>query len=189
MDSRLDSIFRTTFRTTEQTDSWLGIRREDAHDDRKPKHHDKKDDADAVSEEGASLSLPALYGFLQGLVAGQPGHLAASSPIAPPHTSPPPVISPATSPTTSRAAAAMRAYQTSARSTGTPHVDLHDAPPAIAAPAIDLSTEEIRIIHQLLADIAVLAGRNVMTITLRPAENFLGSLVAGVAEMMEHSDS
>lgn len=181
MESRLDSIFRTTFRTTEQTDSWLGIRREDAHDDRKPKHHDKKDDTDPLSEEGATLSLPALYGFLQGLVAGQPGHPAVTTTPAAPQAAPPPQTP------TPQAAAAMRAYQTSARSTGTPHVDLHDAPPAITAPAVDLSAEEIRIIHQLLADIDVLAGRNVMTIPLRPAENFLGSLVAGVAEMMGKS--
>jgi len=68
MYSRLDSIFRTTFRHTETTDTRLGIRREDRQDTRKRKHDRKEEKPESLWEDSTSVSINALKAFLNDLL-------------------------------------------------------------------------------------------------------------------------
>ena len=69
MDSKLDSVLRTTFRTTEQTDSWLGIKRDESESGGKRKEREEKPQEDLSAEQMPSLSVQAIKAFLNSLVA------------------------------------------------------------------------------------------------------------------------
>ncbi|NCC23034.1 MAG: hypothetical protein EOM26_11340 [Alphaproteobacteria bacterium] len=69
MFSRLDPVFRTTLRHTEQTDARLGIREEDARDDpRKKKSRRDANSEESEREDLAIVSIPALRAFLTGML-------------------------------------------------------------------------------------------------------------------------
>lgn len=177
MDSGIDRIVRTTFRTTEKTDTWLGLHREDPTQDRKSKKDDSRPTDDPFTADDTSVSVNALHGFLKNLLVGAPGEPSAPVADAPPAPAP-------QAPPTPQAMAAARAYQTAARSSGTPHVDLTDMPPPAADPdhpPVVLSVEETRIIHRLITDLETLAARGIATLSLPAAENFLSSLQQAVA--------
>lgn len=187
MDSRLDGIFRTTFRTAEQTDSRLDIRRdEDQHHKRKDKE-DKEDSGEFDFDDDAHVSVSALYVFLrdllvQGGVTNTPHTDQAPQTPQAPTPEPPPHDQMA-----QRASMAANAYQTTARS-GTPSLSISDtAPPPAPPPAgqtVDLSADEIKIIQGLMVNLERLAKRGVTTLTIRKADTFLHSLQTAVSELI-----
>lgn len=163
MDSRLDNIFRTGFRQTESADTRMGIRREDAHDDRKRKSDDDQPEQKKPQwEDDTVVSITALKQFLTTLIA--PDSAYQQAPTAP--TQAP------LSTQQRRAHNAASAYQSTARHAATPIA----APVAESKTNDTLSAEENRIIHQLLHDLDLLLQEGVATLTIQKEGNFLESL-------------
>lgn len=167
MDSRLDSIFRTTFRQTESTDTWMGIRREEPRDDQRRKKDEDDDKKEKPQwEDDTVVSISALRQFLSTLI-------AADSPLQQPQSSPSPVTDmPPPSSQQQRAHNAASAYQNTAR-----HTALTPAPPAaepIPAPA--LSSEENRAIYQLINDLDILQQNGMTSLQIQKEGSFLESL-------------
>ncbi len=68
MFSRLDPLFKTSFRETEQLDTRLGIREDEEREDpNKGKEHKRKEET-SESVDVASVSVEALAGFLRNLM-------------------------------------------------------------------------------------------------------------------------
>ena len=179
MDSKLDSLFRTTFQPTQQTDTWQGIRREEPHDDREQNHPKKESEKDEFGDDEATLSVQALHEFLKNILtqAGEKMPATLAQTIPDDELDGPRQIDPAS-------AHAALAYQNTARHTPGQRIDFSERLPAAASapsgPAITLSAEELRIIHKLIDDIEALGQRGIGAIPLIPAESFLRSLALGV---------
>jgi hypothetical protein len=180
MDSKLDSLFRTTFQPAQQTDTWQGIRREEPHNEQNKKKPRKEKEDGEFGDDEATLSVQALYEFLKNILtqAGEkmPGTIAQTMPDEELDDAPRPV-----NPASAHAA---RAYQTTARSAPGQRIDFSERPAGVAStpagPALTLSAEELRTIHKLLDDIESLGRRGIGAIPLIPAESFLLSLALGV---------
>ena len=183
MDSRLDSLFRTGFKPAEKTDTRQGIRREEPTDPDKKKEHHREEKEPAPFSDDPVLSLQSLHSVLTMLLQ-QGGENAPVTSPAPVPLSAPPALLP---PEAQRASRAASAYQSTARSVSPGNsVALGDAPqPPASGPAIVLSAAELRSIHALLHDVETLARHGVATITLRPAESFLQSLMESVKDALE----
>lgn len=184
---KLDAIFRTGFQPLEKTDSWLGIRRQDPEEGRKPKDRKKPDEDGEFGEDHTILSVTALDGFLRQLL--QQAGADVPKPAETPAEDGFPVagINPELTPPTSedpRYRAAASAYENAAHST--PRTAIPAAIPAATGgtPAIVLSDEEIQVIRAMLDDVAVLNERVIVTITLKPAPTFLQSLHNGVRDAL-----
>ena len=162
MVSRLESLFRSTFRPAAPTDSWMGIRREEAQHERKDKNSDRHEDDEFDRDDSTDLSVAALRQFLESLF---PPH--APQPVAPPPTEMPYPDQ--------KTAAAIHAYQSTARvpAPATP------VPPPESA---QLSPVETATILAVLDDLNHLEQVGVETLTLRPesGELFLDSIVRAV---------
>lgn len=174
MDSRLDSIFRTTFRQTESVDTGMGIRREDPRDEHKRKDGDgdqKKEEP--VWEDDMVVSIAGLRQFLTTLI-------APDSVYQPP--TPPPAAPTQASLSTQqqRAHNAASAYQATARhSTAAISAATPPSPPPASSSAATpgtLSQEENRIIYQLLNDLDVLLQEGVTSLRIQKQGSFLESL-------------
>lgn len=167
MDSRLDSIFRTTFRTTESADTSMGIRRDDPRDDHKRKNDDDDHKKDKPQwEDDTIVSIAALKQFLATLIAPDSQYQApVPAPVIPTQAT--------LSTQQQRAHNAVNAYQSTARHTS----------PVTATPAPvqshtsnTLTQEENRTIHQLLNDLDVLLQEGVTSLTIQKEGSFLESL-------------
>lgn len=169
MDSRLDSIFRTTFRQTESADTWMGIRREDPHDDRKRKSSDDDQKKDKPQwEDDTVVSIAALKQFLSTLIAPDSVYQAQSpAPAVPTQAT--------LSTQQQRAHNAASAYQSTARHAA-PGTTM--TPPSSPPSAVNntLSQEENRVIHQLLNDLDLLLQEGVTSLTIQKEGSFLESL-------------
>lgn len=166
MDSRLDNIFRTTFRHTESADTWMGIRREEPRDDqRRKKDGDDEKKEKPQWEDDMIVSIAALKQFLSTLIApdSQFQQVKTSSPEAPVLSS-----------QQRRAHNAASAYQ---RNTTAPST------PSPAAPT--LSQDENRAIYQLMQDLDLLLQNGVSALTLRKEGSFLESLTQSAKTMLE----
>ncbi len=187
VDSRLDSIFRTTFQPAERTDTRQGIRREEPPNDQRRRHHEKQEHKETPPEDNATLSVIALHGFLNTLLlrAGEQPERSSSHATGAGQE----FVNIVPDGDNNKAAArAANAYQTTARSAPGAHINLSDSPPAATVPeghALPLSAEELRVIHQLLHDVGILAERGIGTINLPPAERFLDSLAMGVRAALQ----
>lgn len=182
MNSKLDSLFRTTFQPAQQTDTWQGIRREESHHDKQKKHQHKQEQDDEFGADKATLSVQALHEFLKNILtqAGEkmPAQLA--------HILPEEEMDGEPRPYNEASAHAARAYQNTARHTPGQRIDFSERPAAstqqeATVPAIVLSADELRTIHKLIEDIEDLGQRGIGIIPLIPADNFLQSLTLGVA--------
>jgi hypothetical protein len=180
---KLDAIFRTGFQTVEKTDTWLGIRRQDPGEERKPRDHEKPEEDGEFGEDHTTLSVAALHGFLHQLlqqagaedVAEEPSLIADINPE----------LEPSQTPEDPRYRAAASAYQSTAQNMDRPSLNMSTTEQASSdAPRLALTAEELRTIHVMLDDVGVLAERNIPTITLRPAPTFLESLGNGVSEAL-----
>lgn len=180
---KLDALFKTGFHTIEKSDTWLGIRRQDQGEHRKPKDHSKPDEDGEFGEDHTTLSVAALQGFLHQLL-DQAGVTRTDAPDTMPVAAINPELEDSASPDDPRYRAAANAYQSTAHHTHpAPHTPR--AQDDTNAPSITLSTEEIRTIQTMLEDVGVLIKRNIATITLIPAPTFLESLGNGVRDALE----
>jgi len=181
MYSRLDPIFRALPRRTESTDTHLGIHREEKQDDRKRKDGHGKDEEDsALWDDSTVVSVRALKVFLSGMLGtsvdannekididDDPGDGSVAQTRAP--SSP-------------QAARAMQAYGGRSRAVEPPQHP--NSAMQSAESSLKLSAEEERVIHRLVADLDVLAGRGVTDLNIRRNKSFLQSLVDAVAEAL-----
>lgn len=174
MDSSLDRIFRTTFRTTESADTGMGIRREEPRDDHKRrKDQHPKDDEKTQWEDDTRVSIAGLKQFLLTLVTPQtPAPLTEIMPAA---AAVPSQANP--SARQQRAHMAARAYQSTAQHNPTPAAPpVASVLPATTPPPPQLSAEENRMIHQLLLDLDILLQAGLSALTIAKEGTFLESL-------------
>ncbi len=170
MDSRLDSIFRTTFRHTESADTWMGIRREEPRDDqRRKKDGDDEKKEKPQWEDDMVVSIAALKQFLSTLIApdSQFQQAKTENPEAP-----------ALSSQQQRAHNAAHAYQSTAQ-----HTPAAPVTPSTVTPS--LSQDENRAIYQLLGDLDLLLQNGVTALTIRKEGSFLESLTQAAKTMLE----
>lgn len=175
--SRLDSIFRTSFRHTETTDAWLGIRRDEGQDTRRKKQHKEEEkDSDSLWEDSTSISVSALKAFLGSLIKDGTEEPYEETAEEKPQEDPSPRKP------SGQTARAAQAYQTTARATD--HTDevvpQQDAGTRDQTTTVELSVEEKQVIQQLLVDLEVLAKQNIEQVTIQKAPSFLESLVRAV---------
>lgn len=183
---KLDAIFRTGFQSVEKTDTWLGIRRQDPGAERKQKEHAKPDEDGEFGEDHMTLSVTALHGFLHQLLQQAGAEKAPES--GPQIAEVNPELGETQPAEDPRYRAAASAYQSTAHNMDRPSLNMSTAEPGSSeAPRLNLSAAELRTIHAMIDDVAVLAERNITTITLRPAPTFLESLGNGVREALSNS--
>ncbi len=183
MDSRLDQIFRTSFRQTESADTWMGIRREDPQDqhERKKKGDDDKDKP--VWEDETVVSIAALKQFLTSLIAPTSPYMqqtAATTDTA--HAPSEPL-----SVQQQQAHHAAQAYQNTARHAPMPPIPPPSEPPRleINSSSPTLSTDESRTIHQILGLLDQLLNAGVGTLVIQKEGSFLESLKRSAEAALE----
>lgn len=169
MDSRLDNIFRTTFRQTESADTWMGIRREEPRgDQRRKKNEEEESKKKPEWEDDTVVSISALRQFLSSLIAPESPLLQTTATT----------VTEQTSLTTQqqRAHTAANAYQNTAR-----HASEQSAAPP--APVVKTSTsqpalsqDENRAIYQLLNNLDLLQQNGITSLHIRKEGSFLESL-------------
>lgn len=183
MLSNLGPLFKATFRQAEQTDTRMGIRQDDPHDQgRKKDPREKEDTPSDLWEDSMGVSIEALRTFLINFVGGHTAHVAGGSSRS---------ASPAGNdlslaqqpenrpPHDTRTARAVGAYQSMAEKTGGAY---HPPPPPTPTSDVDLvHAEDVRIIHALIADLAALSAEGVVTLTLEKSDTFLHTLQDAVA--------
>lgn len=165
MDSRLDNIFRTSFRQTESADTWMGIHREEPRDNPRRKKDDGEKKEKPKWEDNTVVSIPALKQFLMALISPDSRYQQQTTPSHTPEASP-------LSPHQQRAHSAANAYQTNSRHASPPASSITTAP--TDSPA--LTQEENRIIHQLMHDLDLLLQKGITTLPLQKEGSFLESL-------------
>ncbi len=182
MFSNVGSIFTTKPREAESTDTRLGIRRHDP-DQEQPKKKKKDDEETAFFNEGdeATVSIEALQIFLENFLrslletAGMPAAPAGDQ--AKQATSTKPTHQQTMKSHDGEAAHAANAYQsTSFAVNKATHFD--SAP--IQNADLGLESHEVRMIYDLLADLKILAEKNVQTLHIERGNTFLQSLAAAV---------
>ncbi len=181
MYSRLDPLFKSTFHRTESTNTRLGIRHEEKDENRRKKH-DSEDEGTESSlwEDSTIVSISALKAFLDGLVKGpQPQqNITPQENIKTPS---------AKKPSSPAAAKAAKAYESTSRAV---HHE-QQKPPEVRETtkgenAPTLTPQELRTIHQLIADLNELAAtRHIEELTLSRDSSFLQSLVNAVKKIKQ----
>lgn len=170
MFSSLGPLFKASFRQTEQTDTRQSIIREEKEEGRRKKREENPVKDDEFWEDSTSVSVDALRTFLMNFLKG-----ATLTDKIRENETPPPVRMPEErTPADTRTARALDAYQSMAEKTraSTP-------PPDMPAPQseVDLVTsEEIRLMHELIKDLEILSARGVETLKIEPAGSFLAAL-------------
>lgn len=180
MFSKLDAIFRALPRQAESTDTRLGIRRdEERGEGRKNKEREEKPDETDLWQDSTVVSVAALRAFLENLAgeavipatqpAGSGGEVVAPSSSSAQESLPP---SPA-----AHAAQTYKATAQRAENSAPP-------PPAVRSDpqtaGIDLSLDEVRIMHALADDLAFLAEKGVMQLNIPRGASFLKSIMDAV---------
>lgn len=193
MDSRLEPLFRTTFRHAESTDARLGIRHDEEKDEgRKKDKKDNQNEALGTQEDKASVSVSALLGFLEGLVLSTentPPDTEGTTPKTP-DISLEAEFRPSHSPPSPAAAKAIQSYQNTAKAVHDKNIPEDHKPLQPLAPdeIPALSNEEIRTIHQLITDLSTLKKKNIQTLSLHIIGSFLDSLALAVKEALEKTN-
>jgi len=160
MFSRLDSFFVSTMRHAESADARMGIKRDEERNQGRRQNQEKEKEEDPRWEDTTIVSVTALKAFLESLTADQGSQNSASSvPVAAPPVAPQP-----------QAAAAVKAYQTTAGTKTQPQPSSSGSKPV-------LTPEESATIARLLGDLKLLADRRVENLTILRSESFLQSLV------------
>lgn len=175
MYSRLDSILSHRFRYTEPTDTRQEIRREDKTGERKKRKDKEKKGAAAIQDELPVVSVDALQVFLKGLIMPQQAIDEGGSSVK---IEKPPVSKNA------KQAKAISAYQTAAHRQSS-EVKTEKKTPAPPPVKEELSSEEQRLIHQLIKDLEDLEQKGSVYLSLRPAGSFLESLRLAVKAIKE----
>jgi hypothetical protein len=177
--SQLGPVFKTIFRQAESADARLEIRREEKENSGKKKERgDEAEDAAALWEDSMSVSVLALHGFLAEFLKSHGAPLpqeelalSAEADVQEQRVR---------GPVSSVAARAVKAYTAMAPvPPAAPQAPVTETPAEIN-PADLLSAEEIRTIHNLIADVDALAKAGVQTLTITMTGTFLDSLVEAV---------
>lgn len=174
MLSNLGPLFKATFRQTEQLDTRMEIRKDDPRDEKKKRdpREDEPDD-DSLWEDSMGVSIEALRAFLISFVEGKTGVSAqigdeGNGPVTVPTM---PEVRPAQD---THHARAIHAYQSMAEKTGGAY---HPPPPAAPSSDVDLvHSEDVRVIHTLIADLALLAAAGHTMLSLEKSDSFLTAL-------------
>ena len=179
MLSQLGSVFKTTFRQAESTDTRLEIRREEKENSGKKKEREKDGPDDtALWEDSMAVSTTALHSFLveflksHGAPLPQEENVALSTEATSSRQIRPPV--------SSVAARAIKAYTAMAPTQAAPTALQAPATPVEVNPADLLDAEEIRAIHTLITDVEALAKAGVQTLNITMVGTFLESLIEAV---------
>ncbi len=167
MFSRLDPVFKTTLRETEKTDTRLGIRENENRDQQKRNPAKEKDAAADDLQDEATVSIEALTGFLQNMMAED----AASQPAVP-EPEPPGIARPE--------AMAANAYRKMAGHSQQGHTSA--SPPASGNPG--LNPQEKILIARLIQDLEYLTRHGVKQLTIG---NTSSRLLEGFIEAAERA--
>ncbi len=174
MFSRLDPVFQAMRRQAENTDTKLGIRRDEKNDENQRKNKKEKDEESAALwEDVAVVSVPALQAFLSGLVPASiadAGHAEISISASAHQASP-----------TAPVSDAARAAQASRSTPGRAQPPASSPAPSPGSPGgVKLSAEEEITIFRLISDLTLLSSRGVTSLEIRKSDSFLQSLVDAV---------
>lgn len=188
MFSQLGPLFKATFRHAEESDTRQYIHHEDKKDGRRKKDDERADDSSTLWEDSTGVSVDALRVFLinflngtaaqTGMAAQAPGpNMPASAtglPAATPPETPPRPVSTMT-------ARAVGAYQSMADKLEPHHPPAYPPVPTTGSEAGKTDADllqggEVRLIHQLIADLEELGARGVAELKIEPADSFLESL-------------
>lgn len=180
MFSQLGPLFKTAFRQAESTDARLEIRREEKQDQGKKKEHDGHEEPSSpLWEDSTTVSLEALQTFLAEFLKSKGDSLKEEERLAIASHQGQQNDLPISTPVTSVAARAMKAYA----SHTTPAAE-HDATPPLQNENVDLVSllraDELRTIHQLIRELSVLSSKGIQTLTIEKADTFLEALVRAV---------
>lgn len=187
MLSRLDPIFQTILRRTEETDTRLHIRRDESQGWKKGKKGPETGEyAPLAWEDSTSVSVAALKSFLQIL---RQGSVLDSSPASSElEISEESVKENDHSPGHANYLAA-RAYQTTARVVHDPNIEMPSpAPPSggAAAEAVslgsDFSESDLANVDAFIADLMELERRGVTELTIQRSQTFLEGVRQAIAE-------
>jgi hypothetical protein len=180
MYSRLDAIFRTQPRHAESADARLAIREHEDRQDRK-KDEGPRDNDSSFWEDSTSVSVTALLGFLENLIAGGgPSAAGVQADIAAPEGPPPMSPSPASQAAKAYQRTYNAAYPEEAVETG-PAPDFSGG-----AERVELNAEEQRIVHRLIENLKILAGNGITSLALHLGDrSFLDSLIEAVKNATE----
>lgn len=192
MLSQLGPLFKATFRHAEESDTRQSIRPEDKKDGRKKKDEDRDDDSTDMWEDSTGVSVDALRTFLINFLNGttiQTGLAGGQNPTSSTASTPgtaAPAPPPRARPMNEASARAAGAYQSMADKMEPHHYTpppITDAPENAAKTDADLlHAGDIRLIHQLIADLDELDARGVMELTIEAADSFLESLKNAVMD-------
>lgn len=164
MFSRLDSFFVSTMRHAESADARMEIKRDEERNQGRRQNNEKEAEDTPRWEDTTVVSVPALMAFLESLIAESPQNLQPSVVEKSPNV-----------PQQPQAAAAAKAYQTTAGTRTQPQPSLSSGSKPLLTP------EETSTIKQLLADLEFLANRKVESLTILRSDSFLQSLVDAAA--------
>ncbi len=177
MFEKLGGIFPVKPRETEKSDTRQDIRRHDPEFERNAKREKSLDDENA-RDENAIIGVEALLHFLDDIVKDKAHEQDKNAPNAlsqnpskAPHNYPPAPITEEKF----QASRAAGAYQHVAKANNQPDVLLETTDQA-QGPSLDLASADIRIIHVLIKNVALLHEAHVEHLTLEPAATFLDSL-------------
>jgi hypothetical protein len=196
MFSQLGPLFRTTFRQAESNDTRLAIPHDEREKRRRKEEDEKrKEESRDLWEDNTSVTVPALRAFLINFLKTLPGYNDAANVGRPPDE-----LSrrprERTRPTNTRQAKAVRAYQSMAEKTRAENPAGHKPiPPGenktpenlpaeedntqgenIEPTADLLESQELRDIHQLIADLEVLEQNGVENLSIQKADTFIDSM-------------
>ncbi len=185
MFSQLGPLFKATFRQAEQTDTRMAIRKDDPRDQgRKKDPREEEENPSDLWEDSTGVSVEALRTFLINFVEGKTQ--AVSGAVASSGTDKGgrpagPALPESRPPQNTHTARAVHAYQAQAEKAGGAY---HAPPPAAPQSDVDLvQAQDVRLIHQLIADLKLLSDAGVETLTLEKSDTFLHSMEEAVARL------
>lgn len=188
MLSRLDPVFRTILRRTEETDTRLHIRRDESQGQEKGKKGPESGEYTPLAwEDSATVSVAALKAFLQTLLQGT---LPAKDTPSPHSFSP-------ERETGSVSYRAARAYQTTGRAVHDPNIEAQLPPPPPAgggaAEAVslgsDFSEKDLADVQRFVADLIELERLGVTDLTIQRSQTFLEGVRQAIEAAKEKESS
>jgi hypothetical protein len=184
MFSNLAQIVTAKPRHAENADTRLDIRRHDPEQEQRSKKEKREKGETFDTYDNAVVSIDALrvflQNFLQSLTTGPGGenvNLSAQDFNAGNDN---PDDSETPRPVDAQASRAASVYQTGAKTAPRKHIPVTEAPEGPL-----LENEDVRRIHGLLRDTAVLTSRGIEYLTIEQRETFLDSLAAAVAKALD----
>ena len=174
MFSRLEPLFKNTFRKAESTDTRQAIRREDKKDGRRKNHDKESETADSeLWKDSTYVSVEALKAFLSAFLEQQikdERDEAQSQPSS---------NSQSRQSATTRGYKAAQAYQNMADKAAQP---VQEKPESRRTDAVE--SEDVRIMNKLIDDLNTLSGKGVTDLNIQKEGTFLESLKSAVQKAM-----